>query len=300
MGNTKRTAFTMVELVVVIGIILVLAALTIMIFPKIQSSSRVARGADTVQGQLFLAKQTALRDQAPRGVRLVVDPADNQVHSLQLIEQPRPYGFQATTVVQTAPGVSPAGWDVFLTGNFLAGTIQVGDLVWLGDDMYSDPTPYEQSTGRAGPHALHYVNFVPPGTTNTFRVLSQPLLRLTHPIPVPGRVDRAPRPMIGVSPVALPTDVVVDCPLALGHPTLGTSLGLHGAGNQDILFDPSGKVLGSVGGKVVLWVYDPTNGTPEQALVAVYSRTGNIVAQPVNIAGPDPYAFVKDGTTGGM
>src|SRR5579885_233656 len=86
-----RPAFTLVELIVAVAIIAVLAALAVLIIPQLQDNQRGASGADQVQGALFLAKQWAMRDQVPRGIRLVptLDPdGKTRVHSLQLIEQP--------------------------------------------------------------------------------------------------------------------------------------------------------------------------------------------------------------------
>src|SRR5437773_570835 len=90
--SSPRPAFTLVELIVAILVVAAIAGLIVGLVPRLQDSQRVSKGADTVQGYLFLAKQVALRDQQPRGVRfLLSNPAqggDGLVHSLQLIEQP--------------------------------------------------------------------------------------------------------------------------------------------------------------------------------------------------------------------
>src|SRR5215467_6354183 len=94
---SPRSAFTLVELIVVIGILAALAALIVLIVPRLQDSQRVAKGADVLQGQLFLAKQMALRDQQPRGVRLIQGPNAGQYTSVQLIEQPLAYSVGQAT-----------------------------------------------------------------------------------------------------------------------------------------------------------------------------------------------------------
>ena len=58
--------------------------------PTLTTSSRITGGASTVQTSLFTAKSMALRDQFPRGVRLVQD-SDGLVRTLQYLEQPPPY-----------------------------------------------------------------------------------------------------------------------------------------------------------------------------------------------------------------
>src|SRR5690242_5238732 len=109
---SPRPAFTLVELTVVIGIVLALAALTILPFPKLQYSQSVAKAADVVQGQLFLAKQMALRDQLPRGLRFLPNAASGGFDSVQLIEQPRPYTTGVIqTIAATPDGAGPTvGW----------------------------------------------------------------------------------------------------------------------------------------------------------------------------------------------
>ena len=87
-----RAAYTLIEIIVVMAIIAGLAALAVLVFPRLQDSQRVSKGTDIVQGKLFVAKQTALRDQLPRGVRLIsTGNAGANFDQLQLIEQPAPY-----------------------------------------------------------------------------------------------------------------------------------------------------------------------------------------------------------------
>jgi prepilin-type N-terminal cleavage/methylation domain-containing protein len=330
---SPRSAFTLVELIVVIGILAALAALIVLIFPRLQDSQRVAKGADVVQGQLFLAKQMALRDQAPRGLRFIPDPNDQLIHSVQLIEQPLPYNVGTVTSINTATNVVTLS---VLVANFASGTIQQGDFL----DLYAAGDSYTSGT----PHAMHYISSVSSNAQGFVTLTLATTPTGTIQTPCTYRVVRSPRPMVGINPLNLPEDVVVDwslaaykpsppnpppptvqhpapCPtVAAGQGAFGSlNLNLSPSGTLDILFDTSGSVLGVPGaGKIVLWVYDSTTGwtyntitglsiapvsaspgTPEQILVAVYTRTGSIVAQPANTGG-SPYSFITDGNTSGM
>jgi prepilin-type N-terminal cleavage/methylation domain-containing protein len=286
-----RPAFTMVELIVVIAILLALAALIVLIFPRLQDSQRVAKGADVLQGQLFLAKQMAMRDQTPRGVRLIQGPNAGQYTSVQLIEQPLAYAIGQATGSANPSTIMPGGYDVkFSTTqspapNFGNNTVQVGDYLDLSAALDS------YTTGTY-PHAMHVITAVNlMGTDWVLTIATQPSSSLfgasngTMPTqPWNYRVVRSPRAMVAQQPVVLPDDVAITLPLG---------------GSTDVMFDPSGVVLGTSPGKIVYQLQDPTGGTPEQMLVAVYTRAGNILAQPI-APGSDPYLFIKDGSTSGM
>lgn len=164
MTRKPRQAFTLIELLVVVGIMLVLSA--IIVSASIRNADRkyAQDGADRISGWLLLAKQWALRDQAPRGLRLVVDnnpvsptagmvlqrppmPGDTQAMvGAQYIEQPDPWVAPGTNVTCTAgtatifapvPPVPPALVDV-LTGGFGAASspllwpVQVNDVIEMG------------------------------------------------------------------------------------------------------------------------------------------------------------------------
>src|SRR5437868_2093965 len=83
----RRHGFTLVELLVVMGLLLVLAALAVMIIPSISNDQRATQGATQLQQWLEIAKQRAMRDRAPRGIRLVPGSIAGQITELEYIEQ---------------------------------------------------------------------------------------------------------------------------------------------------------------------------------------------------------------------
>src|SRR3954462_15967485 len=84
-----RRGFTLIELLVVLSIMVALFAIVAAIGPRFAERQRVNRGASQVQGWLLIAKQRALRDYAPRGIRLQHGP--QYITPLQHVEQAEPY-----------------------------------------------------------------------------------------------------------------------------------------------------------------------------------------------------------------
>ncbi|MFL5329640.1 MAG: Tfp pilus assembly protein FimT/FimU [Gemmataceae bacterium] len=74
-ARTIRRAITLVELLVVMAIMGTLAGIVVLFGPKMLDQARVPDAARQLQGWLQIARQRAVRDGAPRGLRLVTDPS---------------------------------------------------------------------------------------------------------------------------------------------------------------------------------------------------------------------------------
>src|SRR5262249_59603028 len=85
--TTRRAGFTLVELLVAIGIIIVLASLALLVVPDVLDQDRTTDGASLTRQWLMIAKARAARDQLPRGVRLI-NPGNGLVTELQYTEAP--------------------------------------------------------------------------------------------------------------------------------------------------------------------------------------------------------------------
>ena len=85
----RRPAFTLIELIVVIGILVVLATLAVKFLPNLDRHKGVPNAVAQLHGWVNLAKQQALRDGTPKGIRLI-DDGGGRVTSMQYIEQPEP------------------------------------------------------------------------------------------------------------------------------------------------------------------------------------------------------------------
>ncbi|HXG09621.1 MAG TPA: prepilin-type N-terminal cleavage/methylation domain-containing protein [Gemmataceae bacterium] len=99
-----RPGFTLTEMLVAIVIIVIVAAITAALVPRIGQQERAARGADRLQRWLLIAKQRALSERTPVGLRL--KPVD-----IPPLISPTPVNpGQQTVNVQTSGTVPSTGW----------------------------------------------------------------------------------------------------------------------------------------------------------------------------------------------
>src|SRR5207247_7600319 len=66
----QHRGFTLVEMLVVIAVMVALLGLVAAVAPRFNERQRPSKGAGQLQSWLNLAKNRALRDQRPRGLRL--------------------------------------------------------------------------------------------------------------------------------------------------------------------------------------------------------------------------------------
>jgi prepilin-type N-terminal cleavage/methylation domain-containing protein len=273
----RRPAFTLVELLVVISLIVILAALTVAFLPS-QERQRVPRGASDLQGWLLIAKNRALRDQVPVGIRFQPGRTDPlHVSEMQYIEQPEPFSKGRISV----------------TGNLVTGI----NVDFRGG--FTDPALWPVQPGDylevKGGGLVHRIAAVPGPTT--LQLATAPLYNT--PVPTQDyRILRAPRLVSGEAPLQLPQGVIID--LAT-NTQFGNPLPIDPVTRSvDVLFAPSGTVIGpaAAADKVIFWVRDATRdaGSPgEPILIIVYTRTGFVTAHPADLTSGDPYSFTRDG-----
>jgi prepilin-type N-terminal cleavage/methylation domain-containing protein len=298
-AKLHRAAFTLMELLVVITLLLVLAGLAVLFVPRFQEQERAASGASQIQGWLMIAKSRAARDKLPRGIRLFPDKNDpNLVKELQFIEQPE--NFTGGLIASEPAGTEDYEF-VNLTGvditNFqtdpLSWAIQPGDHLLIGDgglmrEIIGVVPANPSSNGgklKLRPKAAGTPTFYPVTPTANYRIV------------------RAPR-VYGDESLKLPVNIAIDFTTGPGKQQQYDPPSDPNSGVRDIMFAPSGEVIGSAGGndKIVLWVRDvslssPTEGAP--TLVVLYARTGFIAAHPVDRTSGDYYSFTKDGRSSG-
>jgi type II secretory pathway pseudopilin PulG len=276
-----RASFTLVELLVVMAIILVLTSILVLVVPSVMDQQRASTGASRLQGALITAQQRAVLDRAPRGVRLLPDPANPQnpqlIIQLQYIERPDDFiGGTVTTATDPNSG-QPILTQVSFTADLTGGEDPNNPATWP-----VQPGDYLEVQGGG---LMHQIQSVAPNSVT----LAAP--GLPYPITAPTaqyRIERAVR-VLGEDPVELPAYVAID--LGTNAKSYGNNAqpGPQPPGPVDILFSPKGELLGNASGSpLVLWVHDTTlsdefQGSP--SLIVIYPRSGKIAAYEVN---PDP------------
>jgi len=288
----NRSAFTLVELLVVIAVIVALLGLVAAVAPRFGERQRPSRGAGQLQSWLNLAKQRALRDQRPRGIRLPSVPNNAAgyayITEVQFIELPEVFtGGQLWMPYDNTMTADRYAY-VFLAnvelGDALNPAIQPGDV--LKDDSHPDWEPRRI-------RAINPGNFPPNATTNQIpgyyltldQDLGGPWPENGPTVPIPGmqprqypttppppteayRILRAARPLPGEPLLTLPKDVGID--ISRGPTNPSTNLpdwyrfypptgNTGGSGPFDIVFDPAGRVIGyesTLGSRICMWVRD--------------------------------------------
>ena len=327
-GSRHRGGFTLVELLVVMSLFIVLATMAVLVVPGLKDKQGVSRAADQFQGWLLIAKQRAVRDQAPRGIRILPD-LNGAFTVVQYIEQPEDYMPIGTLRVSpdandTTPfltttrtlNTAPAGFAIE------TGLVNVGDWIQLTDSntrqtyriaALNPPAPLNATsialssnvqsaenyrllrsgeTPKPALSAMSRFDFVNSATTKQFRIV------------------RGMKPMSGEATQQLPVSVVLNIrnnipplPAVATQPpssTPGLSDAQFAAGVPfDIVFMPSGQLKDSTSGQIILRI-DPAAGVGgASSLIVIYARTGAIVSHPV-ADGADPFQFVRDGQDSGL
>lgn len=292
----NRSAYTLLELIVVVVIIAFLATLTVAVWPGLRNSLTAQQGAEQVQATLLQAKSEATRERRPVGVRLVVDQ-DNLCHQLLLMRQAddltggsaggKLQSVNVTTVIVNQLSVTTSTI-TFVGVDFTGGLQQQSDWLVLLDDHL------EMNGG--GP--------VQPiiGVTNNTLTFSGALA--CSPT-TNWRVIRQPRPMTGEEPVQLRGNAAVDLSGSWSQNVPMRQVGaLRWA---EIMFSPAGQVINATGSggnsSILLWVRDSALADPRMGasiIVSIQTQTGFIGGFPTNINGPDLYANTHDLHASGM
>ena len=181
----RRRAFTLLELLVVIGIMLVLATLAVLFLPNLDRHKGVPNAVTQIHGWINLAKQQAIRDGAARGVRLIDDgTGTGHVVEIQYIEQPEPVAPRGPGIkiyIRTEPVYDP----ILFSGN--PGFVGFTSVVTLYQDQPAPNPPYVVDYINPPPQPS-WINWDGVQAGDTFQLTNSPamyarIMRFTSPQP---------------------------------------------------------------------------------------------------------------------
>ncbi|MDE2098968.1 MAG: prepilin-type N-terminal cleavage/methylation domain-containing protein [Patescibacteria group bacterium] len=320
----NRHGFTMLELLVAIGIILLMTSLAVAVFTTTMNADRIRSSARQVQSALAGARDRALRAgrDAPgsgqfgnqRGLRFMVDnppllPAGTAtVSQMMYVGNLAPFAGTASLFYDSrgAPrelhGTANQWVSLFnqgvLTNN---STVQLNhDGRWYG--IASAPTTV--TTGPGAPYdvmqlSADYLTASPStGTAGT---------AVTTPVNPFCAIQLGNATLPGAQPITLSSSIVINLNNSSNVPAYAAT------GYFDIMFSPRGVVTGSASAKGLIHLFlaestdviagvAPTAPASKDKLICTLStRTGNVATYPVNVSGasPDLYLFAKQGFVAG-
>ena len=232
LATRLRPSFTLLELLVSLGIILILAVLTMRLLNATLNSDRIRNGAHELQTFLAAPRDRAIFSGQPRGVRLIQDPFDHSTaRSFVYIGAPATFSDGTQIAVTTTGTVSsiaspPATWTNLVQRGLLTDGATIS-LAGVNYTMARSPSPtIYQPSPVAGTWTLTKTYTGPVGTLISYSLQLSPTV------------------LPGDQPRSLPSNVVID----LDNSVLPSTWGSAGsyAGPLDLLFNPNGTVMGTV------------------------------------------------------
>jgi prepilin-type N-terminal cleavage/methylation domain-containing protein len=333
--RADRRGFTLVEMLVVMGIFLLLAALTVAFLANFRGSSS-SQATSQIYGWLSQARQRALRDGNPYGVRLLLNPNDpTQVVQLQYIEQPEDFYIPGTIYSDLCPTGNPAHDNpIYASGKcpaaglgyyyveFSPAQVNPGTVDFTGGFQQDStlwpvqPGDYLEVNGSGKVHRIASTGLGDPvngvnynGVNPTAGNLLGLVLASQPDYPAGTgwqyRVIRRSR-VVGEDALRLPQNIVIDLNQTGKDGYSPPSISPLG---YDIMFGPKGQVIGQAASldKLVLWVRDTTgaktDATFDPNLIVINTRSGAIswyrVDTSVDSSGNfvDPYSETRTGQT---
>lgn len=311
----RRVGFTLVELLVAIAIAIAILGLALYVANSATFESyKVVGSGDRLSQWLMIAKNRALRDKTPRGIRLFVTtnpatPTLQQVTECAYIEQPDAWipsdpgtkfqvffkwsgsAYTSNTSANPAPQPNVTG-NVYLTlsGNdvaaFSAAGVQQGDTIVVPDigiacQALSGPTAPD-ADAPAGVSFQFSVALLPDlGAANTNTTGSTPTVA-TYQTSNFG-IYRQPQLLLGEPTLQIPSGMAIDVANSVeGSSTLPLS-GTSPNQFYDILFAPGGEVIGKTTGFIGLLLRD-VNRVPASVQLGTtpnpndYDKAGEMIA----------------------
>lgn len=308
-GTPKRTAMTLVELLVVMAIIVIFTAMTAAFYPANQADRELSRFSNTVQSALLSARNRAKAERLPTGIRFYDSDANGKVDSVVLIQKPAPLDAYAVGGGGNPP--TAGSLTVTMLGNdaniAFSNSYPVQDNIKTNDFIVLD-------SGDVAKVDLVNPNFVK-SLSGSYSSGFSSALTLS---PTKFKVYRSAVELSGDTPFELSNTIEVQMPTTVGSPLDSFTsaycflASLPPPTNRvypfymDIIFNPDGSLNNSTS-EVYLHLHNfeaLAGDYSRDAILAVRKMSGSIgvyeVGQPIDFTNPtdilkhNPTLFAKD------
>ncbi|MCY2943913.1 MAG: type II secretion system protein [Planctomycetota bacterium] len=245
----QRPAYSLVELLVVIGIILGVMGMVMAIYPSYNQREEMYKSADIVRNSLMRARQWAIRDKAITGIEFNTLPGNLGV-SLTFVQSPvLIYGSVTNLKIEAVSTATPPTTpDLYLTkydqgtGNWIVPTFT--PAIASGDYIISD-----KASLIGGPNGMAPIEPYTEGTPTKLR------LPLSNSILLNGQSFKILR-----KPTAIPNEPVLKFDRSPGI-VVDLSMASTG-GSRTVLFNANGQSIPKNVGILTIKVVQTDPGTP--------------------------------------
>ncbi|NBR04907.1 MAG: prepilin-type N-terminal cleavage/methylation domain-containing protein [Planctomycetes bacterium] len=266
-GARKKTAMTLVELLVVMAIIVIFTAITAAFYPANQADRELSRFSNTVQSALLSARNRAKAERLPTGIRFYDSDANGKIDGVVLIQKPAPLDGLVVGNVTVNPMTFVLGFPATYQG-----VINPGDFMVLeSGDVATISAPLPNAT-VSNPSSGFYQNLSAYGTKY--------------------RIFRGAVELSGDTPFELSNTIEI----FVGSGALSiVPVSLLVPGASDIIFNPDGSLNNSTS-EVYLHLHNfesLAGNYSRDAILAVRKMSGSIGVYEVGPTGA-PYQFAFD------
>ena len=305
---SRRSGFTLIEILVVVAILAMLAVLTVSAFSGFAGgSARLRDAARTGQAAFMGAKDRALHAKERRGLRLLRDSSDATLAN--------GFAYVAPVAPQRYGAVSPVNGPPIQVALFDPGTGPQALLVrGVGVDWYAlrDFFPFPPrikipvtGNGQSYTFTPASVTLVNPATLETTLLLTTPFVGGAIPATDPQatcEIEIGNELLPFHAPIPLPSGIVID--LKRSSPNVQAAWTLPA--NPDVMYSPRGVIAGplTAGGPLYFLLRDIGDATAnlnpidplakESLILAVVPATGHVQSYPCDPTDADANGTADD------
>ena len=292
--NEKRQAMTLVELMVVMSIVILFAAITAAFYPANQADRELSRFSNSVQSALLSARNRARADRLPTGIRFYADSVTpTRVGSVVLIQKPAPVLgalLGPLNLTESPPS----------SGNYLLDSTPFPVDPLTGSRAISNGDFFILPKGEVGQLTVSQTLPNPPLYFFLRDKISSGFISEINSSSSAYKLFRSVIELSGDKPFELSDTIEISFPSVS---SLTVAPYLTGSNNFEILFNPDGSLQNSLSNDVFLQLHNfeaQVGDYSRDAILAVRRITGSIGVYevgPVDLVTPSnskPYLFAQD------